>query len=185
MALCGLLIMMGVMLAFAKVSSLGAFVQVFRLNHRPTALGSWGIAFGAGIALVALYFAHLGWVQVHDTALSRAFRYAEPKLRILLPIFALIGPFLEEPIMRGFLYPAFRGSYPLAVSVTIVVAMSLNMHPETLTEPGMFTFLVVSLNFVVCLIRENSNSLWDCILCHLAYNGTLALADIWRIVGQR
>jgi membrane protease YdiL (CAAX protease family) len=180
--LCGLLIAMGVTVAFARVSSVENFLQAFRLDAPPSAFGTWGFFFGIALALVGLYFARLGWI--HDTALTRHFRFASPGLRILLPIAFLVGPFLEEPIMRGFLYPAFRSSYPAITSMVIIAAMSLTMHPETLSRPGIFTILIITLSCGLCVLREKSNNLWDCIVCHLAYNGVLAFADIVRIGGQ-
>ncbi len=180
--MCGLLIAFGVTLAFTKVSSPDKFLKVFRLNHRPTALAGWGVLFGIGLAFLAMYFTRIGWT--HDTALTSRFASAEPSLHVALSLLLLVGPFLEESMMRGFLYPAFRGSYPRMASTAIVVAMSLLMHPDGLSSPGILTLLIISLNAVLCSLRENSVSLWDCIICHLAYNGTLTLAEIAQITGH-
>jgi hypothetical protein len=98
--LCGLLIMMAVTLAFARVNSLRVFLETFRLDSHPTTLGGWGVLLGIGLALVGLYFVHRGWI--HDTALSRSLRYAEPRLPILMSLVLLIGPFLESPSYVGF-----------------------------------------------------------------------------------
>jgi membrane protease YdiL (CAAX protease family) len=173
--------MIGVTLALARVTSIGNFLRVFKLDGRPTSFGGWGVLFGIGLASAGLYFVHRG--LVHDTTLTRFLRSAEPARRVLLLTILLVtAPFLEEPVMRGFLYPAFRGSYHAASSMVIVVTMSLLMHPDALEKLGVFTILIITLNLALCLIRERSKSLWDCILCHLAYNATLALADIWQIV---
>lgn len=180
--ICGLLIAFSVTLAFAKVSSLGAFSRVFRLNRPPTPFGIWGLLFGLGIALAAMYLIRHGYTP--DTVLSRSFRSAGSGVSVLLSVAGLVSPFFEEPMMRGFLYPAFRGSYRAVTSTMIVIAMGLLLHPDALSKPGVYTLLIISLNLALCLLRENSISLWDCIICHLAYNGTLALTDIWRMVGQ-
>jgi membrane protease YdiL (CAAX protease family) len=89
----------------------------------------------------------------------------------------LLTPFYEETVMRGFLYKAFRGSYGILGSVAAVLCANTWFHWGLVSKP--LSFAMVSLGaLLLCLIRERTESLWNCILFHCAYN-TVATLD-WR-----
>jgi membrane protease YdiL (CAAX protease family) len=46
----------------------------------------------------------------------------------------LMAPFCEEIFMRGFLYRAFRGTYPVLVSTAILVVISCVMHIDQILQ---------------------------------------------------
>jgi membrane protease YdiL (CAAX protease family) len=85
-------------------------------------------------------------------------------------IVLLIGPFLEEAVMRGFFYPAFRSATPLVVSILLVCAIDvLLFHFRTFWIP-MALFGVGLVNIAACWLREHTKSLWPSIMLHFAYN---------------
>jgi membrane protease YdiL (CAAX protease family) len=82
----------------------------------------------------------------------------------------LISPFFEEFIMRGYIYKAFRGNYSIPSSIFFSVVISAFIHPSILQNFGIAILAILSLNLLVCILREKTDSLWNCLGCHLAYN---------------
>jgi len=92
----------------------------------------------------------------------------------------LIGPFLEEAVMRGFFYPAFRSAMPLVVSILFVSAIDvLLFHFRTFWIP-MALFGAGLVNIAACLLREYTKSLWPSIMLHFAYNIPFAVLASMR-----
>jgi membrane protease YdiL (CAAX protease family) len=82
----------------------------------------------------------------------------------------LLVPFYEEVVTRGFLYRAFRGTYGVPSSVFVVVLFSGYFHWSSVSR-SLFTFFSLALLWVLlCIVRETTTSLWNCILCHSVYN---------------
>jgi membrane protease YdiL (CAAX protease family) len=89
----------------------------------------------------------------------------------LVPL-VLLAPIFEESIKRGFLYKAFRGSYPLWPSMVVIVAWTALRHWSQYLH-WIAAMNLSLLTLVQCYLREKSDSLWDCILCHMAFNSSL------------
>ena len=87
----------------------------------------------------------------------------------------LLAPLFEESIYRGFLYKAFRGSYSIPVSSVLIIAWTCYTHWNQYSHSLAAAFDLSLLTLVQCYLREKSGSLWDCILCHMAFNGSLLL----------
>jgi membrane protease YdiL (CAAX protease family) len=87
-------------------------------------------------------------------------------------------PFVEESIMRGFFYRAFRGSYSVAVSTLLVVAIALATHWTQDYRSWVALIALGAGNVLFCFLRERSDGLWDCILCHFVYNATVVWAAL-------
>ncbi|HUE37486.1 MAG TPA: CPBP family intramembrane glutamic endopeptidase, partial [Candidatus Acidoferrum sp.] len=87
----------------------------------------------------------------------------------------IFAPFFEECLYRGFLYKAFRGSYSMGTSVTLIIAWTCSTHwgyyyhslPNALALSVFAVFL--------CYLREKSRSLWDCIIFHFIFNASIFL----------
>jgi membrane protease YdiL (CAAX protease family) len=95
-------------------------------------------------------------------------------------IVLLIGPFLEEAVMRGFFYPAFRSATPLVVSILFVCAIDvLLFHFRKFWIP-MALFGVGLVNMASCLLREHTKSLWPSMTLHFAYNIPFAVLASMR-----
>jgi membrane protease YdiL (CAAX protease family) len=92
----------------------------------------------------------------------------------------LVGPFLEETVMRGFFYPAFRNAMPLVVSILFVFAIDvLLFHFRTFWMP-MALLGVGFVNIAACFFREHTKSLWPSITLHLTYNIPFAVLASMR-----
>ncbi len=83
---------------------------------------------------------------------------------------ALLAPFLEEPIGRGFLYAAFRKGYSVTASTVLVTAVELLNHAPFTFNSIQWFVLIVSFSVATCMLREKTGSLWPPIVCHLALN---------------
>jgi membrane protease YdiL (CAAX protease family) len=82
----------------------------------------------------------------------------------------LIAPFCEEVVTRGFLYRAFRGRYSFLVTTVIIICFSVFFHWSSVSR-SLFTFgCLASLWALLCIVRERTGSLWDCLFCHAVYN---------------
>ncbi len=96
----------------------------------------------------------------------------------------VIPPFVEEFMMRGFLFTNLRSVLSFGWSSAIVSALFGLAH-ITQTENGLFwsgaiNFFVLSM--VLCYMREKTGSLWPCIGIHVLQNGVAFLAlYIWKV----
>jgi membrane protease YdiL (CAAX protease family) len=82
----------------------------------------------------------------------------------------VIVPFCEEAVARGFLYRAFRGSYGPSLTTVFIICFSAYFHWGSVSR-SVFTFAcLASLWALLCILRERTGSLWNCLLCHAVYN---------------
>jgi membrane protease YdiL (CAAX protease family) len=159
---------------FARTESLASFWTGFGLDRKPSDY----VWFGVTMALIIRGFGRFmvihGWghgVWDHDiigfkqtTGLDRYF--------FLAPLLFL-APLFEESIYRGFLYKAFRGSHWMVTSMALIVGYTAYTHWSYYSHSWVAAFDLSVLTIVQCYLRENSDSLWDCILCHFAFNASL------------
>ena len=90
-----------------------------------------------------------------------------------------ITPFAEEVAIRGFVYRAFRGSYGIFLSIFLVVCWDLVAHWQ-IAFHTLFNFaLYTSFAVFICVVREKTRSIWNCIFCHAIYNA--ATSRQWPI----
>ncbi len=151
--------------------SVKQFLEHVGLTRRPSLFG-WSSAWAAiGIGLFSLYNASKGWTS--EGHISASFHHGGSGARWFYVIYVTaLFPILEEVVMRGFIYRAFRGSYPQFVSTLLVLSIVTFMHWSAVWR-GPATFLFIeTVAVVLCVIRERSGSLWNCIIFHAAYNGT-------------
>jgi membrane protease YdiL (CAAX protease family) len=160
---------------FARTEKMDSFWKGFGLDQKPSNY----VWFGVAAALIIRAFSHFmlihGWGKGVSNYDITAFRdtIGIERYGFLFPAL-LLAPVFEESINRGFLYKAFRGSYSLGVSMTLLVAWAALNHSRFFYSHSMLAVFDMSLLTIVqCYLREKSNSLWDCILCHFAFNASL------------
>lgn len=88
----------------------------------------------------------------------------------------VLAPFFEELAFRGFIYKAFRQSYPIAACITLLVAITAVTHYPDFLSSWLTGSVLGIWTIVQCYVREKSDSLWDCIICHAAFNGWLMIS---------
>lgn len=164
---------------FARTETLRSFWQAFGLNRRPSDY----VWFGLVCILTLRLFSHLmltsgtgKGVWLHDvywfTATTGAERYF-----YLVPL-ALLAPLFEEPIYRGFLYKAFRGSFGIGVSTALIVAWTAFTHWQYYSHSFLAAVVLSIWAVIQCHLREKSDSLWDCIICHMVFNAWVLIVAI-------
>jgi hypothetical protein len=131
-----------------------------------------------GAALAIRFSGHFmithGWGNGVVNYDIRAFKNTQgPERYFFLVPLVLLAPLFEESVYRGFLFKAFRGSYPLGASMALIVAWTVNTHWPQYSHSSVAAVDLSLLTLVQCYLREKSDSLWDCIFCHLAYNGSI------------
>jgi len=155
----GLFVILSVSLFIARVRSLADFVTAFDLTRpREQDLLS---AFGVGLLIqfVGIFIFVGNLSSIHA---ARTFPPAS--------VVVLLAPFFEEPAMRGFAYKALRNSYPVAVSICLMVLISLLFHWGQIYGSLKGTVTIAAINATLCLLKEKYSSLWICVTCHLAFN---------------
>jgi membrane protease YdiL (CAAX protease family) len=94
----------------------------------------------------------------------------------------LLTAFYEETVTRGFLYRAFRGSYQVFASIVCVLLFVGYFHWGLTAQPLAFVLLLIGA-VLLCMIREWTGSIWNCILFHAAYNATVTLRWPFYVFG--
>jgi membrane protease YdiL (CAAX protease family) len=161
---------------FARTETLASFWKGFGLDHKPSDY----VWFGIVAALTIRFFGHFmmahGWgagVSDYDIiAFKKTIGFE--RYFFLLPTI-ILAPIFEEAIYRGFLYKAFRGSYPIVLSTILIIAWTTNTHWRYFSHSWIAALDLSTLTVVQCYLREKSDSLWDSILCHFAFNASLLL----------
>ena len=176
----GMLPPLVVILWFTRTNSVAALLKRFDLLTPPGKLGLAGILFGVGLGILGVYVTSR--VRLPNSAITARFVGAPTAKQLYLVGMFLTGPFVEELIMRGFLYRAFRNTYGFFGATTFVLLVAGFTHMDVVSKSLWGLFFIMSVNLTICCIRERSRSLWDCILCHVAYNGVLAMETLWVVL---
>lgn len=148
---------------FARTETVASFCKAVGLDRKPTD----HIWFGVVAVLVIRFLS----ITAFNTVQHEPF---DPFLGLNGYYFYLLlaAPFLEEPIYRGFLYKAFRGSYPVPLSIALIVGFTAFTHWNQYAHSAIAAVVLSAFTVVLCYLREKSESLWDCILCHFIFNGS-------------
>jgi membrane protease YdiL (CAAX protease family) len=161
---------------FARTETFAAFLSAFRLDRKPT----HHVWFGIVMAVILRFLGYIMMVHrqgngIHDYNIT-LFRnnVGFERFFFLFPLI-FFAPLFEEPIYRGFLYKAFRGSYSVAVSTGLIIGWVCFTHWSQYSHSWVAAVDLSALTVVQCYLREKSNSLWDCILCHFVFNASLLL----------
>jgi membrane protease YdiL (CAAX protease family) len=159
---------------FARTETLALFWRAFGLDRKPSNY----VWFGIVATLFLRFFSHL----VLNLGLSKGVRDEDiiafkstfgPERYLFLAPLVLLAPLFEECIYRGFLYKAFRGSFSMAVSVALIIIWTAYTHWNQYSVSWIAALGLSLFAIIQCYLREKSDSLWDCIFCHMAFNGSL------------
>jgi hypothetical protein len=155
---------------FARTETLATFTQAMGLDRKPTERAWFGIV----MALALRIFSHIayarGWAHGYTLPSLGGFVRTEGLERYFYLASPIMAAFYEEPVMRGFLYKAFRGSYSSSLSTTLIIGVTVWTHWPQYIHSIVAAVTLSALTAVQCRLREKSSSLWDCILSHLVFN---------------
>jgi len=81
-----------------------------------------------------------------------------------------VGPFYEELLFRGFLFPALRRYLPLVASIVIDGLLFALYHGPQLAWSWAPMLLIFVVGSVLTIVRARTGSLGSAFLVHSAYN---------------
>lgn len=175
-ALSGLAALL-VVLFFAHPQSPLDFLNLFELKSIREGISYFVVVVGFVFGIIGVFIAQAELVGFPEKFyLTRPFIHQAGLKKHLFTILLLVGPVFEEIIMRGFLYRAFRKSYGISLSIFIVVLVSTLTHRSVMIVSVWVFLFLTALHIILCLILEKTCNLWNCIICHITYNATLACA---------
>ncbi|OVE76397.1 hypothetical protein BVX98_06165 [bacterium F11] len=151
----------------------------FQMPERNNALTIL-FSMGAGVAIAVVVAVILtNRSKVPPTPMMNALQTSSPGVVVqFLFLAALIGPFFEEIIHRGFIFDAInkvRGKKAAIVIVSIVFGM---MHFDQLSGDWMAIGLIMVLAVLLTLVRSFSGSVIPGIAMHYSYNIALMALPI-------
>jgi len=155
---------------FSRAPNTREFFLKLGLNNKINLYGYVAAWVAFLIVLFSHYATSYGWV----TAVKNVNHIDHDLVGFYYVFFVIkttmLGPFFEEVVTSGFMYSALRERYKMPLCVFLIVAFASFFHWGVITS-SFLTFLCLTLLFVLsCVVRENTNSLWNCILCHGVYN---------------
>lgn len=162
---------------FSRASTISSIVGIFELRALRQGVNVSAPVVGVllgGIGILVVR-CHLGG----DVGNASMARYFVPEVGVTKYLFAtllLIGPIVEEIVIRGFLYRAFRRSYHVIFSISAIVVVAMVIHWNVIASSIWVLFLLAGLQVILCVLLERTHNLWNCIVCHVAYNATLLVA---------
>ncbi len=162
---------------FARTESIRSFCSAVGLDRKPTNYAWFGVAAALGLRLLSHSIYTLGWARGYSDYDLSLFRASHTPDRYLYLFPLLVAAFWEEPVKRGFLYKAFRGTYSIAASIAVILVYTAYAHWNQYAHMGWAVISLSVITAVQCYVREKSDSIWDCILLHLVFNGSSLLVS--------
>jgi len=99
---------------------------------------------------------------------------------ILFSIFALVAPFAEEVIFRGYIYKGFENRVGSIWAGIIVTVAFILIHGPQLAFSAVLLSLIMIISVVLIYVRIKTDNLTNCIIIHLVYNSILVMI-MWII----
>jgi membrane protease YdiL (CAAX protease family) len=166
---------------FARTESFASFVKAIGLDRKPSDYVWFGVVCALGLRFIAHFIVTNGWMKGYANYDITEFRHTAGPDRYFYLLPLLLAAFFEEPVFRGFLYKAFRRSYSTPASTILIVAFTAGTHWTQYYHSMVAVIDLSTLAIVQCYLREKSDSLWDCIFCHLAYNASIFIVAGFRV----
>ncbi|HEY1789288.1 MAG TPA: CPBP family intramembrane glutamic endopeptidase [Verrucomicrobiae bacterium] len=124
---------------------------------------------GCSLGLAAQYAVHFGLAPPQN-AIAHSFYGFGLNGANYFRLLAITFPLVEETIVRGYFYKAFRRGYSVLTSVTLVAAISIMSHFAIMSGVFSGAIFILALNILTSLLRERTQNIWNCIFCHVVYN---------------
>ena len=161
--LCGAYVLSG-------TRSFADFVTRCGLMRQPTFHGWIYACVAIGVSLLGKFASINGWTSGSSSGGYAAAGGNTYEFYVILV--CLIGPFYEEVTTKGFFYAALRARYGPVLSTAAIIAFLAYFHRYSLSHSIVTPLCLGALWILTCLARENTSSVWDCIICHSAYNAS-------------
>lgn len=170
---------LGTVILIIRPSSVHEFLDYFdlRLNIREIKVISLPLGFCLGFAGVILSKYNLV-DSSGNPGFSQIFKESNFYIKYFFALALIVFPFIEEIVMRGFIYRTFRDYYGMLFSFGLVFLIALVIHWSSMTASVSAFLIICILQVVLCYIYEKTNCLWNSIICHATYNATLGIHDL-------
>lgn len=164
---------LGVIWLFLRPPSVGEYFRQLGLRFPPRDVSIPLVLLGLALGLVANYLGTRFPAEANSPYL-KSFANGSYEGAYLYAVVLVAGPVLEEMVMRGFLYQAFRKGYGAPMSVASLVFIGTLTHWKVATASVWYFLMLALLQVTICLAFEKTRNLWNCIAIHVAYNAVMA-----------
>lgn len=128
-----------------------------------------------GVLVSAAYY----FVQVLDPSFNpdqeQVNEYTQTPSRLSLLVLVILPPLVEEPVFRGFMFPAFAKRYGLFIGAVITSILFGFAHLQL--NVSVYTFI---LSLLLCLLYTRTGSIIPGIIFHMLNNYVAYLANVQR-----
>lgn len=128
-----------------------------------------GVLLTIGIQIAATFLPDKGSFPLEKMFSSQDASYA------LAAFAVIIGPFMEELIFRGVLFPIFEARAGLAFAIILTAALFAAMHIPEYSGAWNHVIFIFMVGLVLSLTRGLTRSLAPCVILHVTYNGCLMI----------
>lgn len=167
------------------VGFVAAWLVVTRIGRRPfwRTLG-WGwipqfrLIHAIGLAFLMYGVAILSQLTLpHTETELEKFLKMGLGIRIMVAALAVLtAPLIEEIVYRGVVYSSVEGLMGKGAAVTFVTLLFALVHAPQYWGSVAALTAILSLSFVLTLLRAWTGKLLPCVVTHLVYNGIQAVA---------
>ena len=172
---------MAVMYALVRMRTTVPLLKAIRWNWPE----NWAIYLGAGFAL-AVCLVPLGRFLPMPKNLPIDDYFKNARDAYILSLFGvLVAPLFEELCFRGFLYPSLARRLGIPTAIVLTALPFAMLHGAQLSfswGPLLVIFLV---GIALTTVRALKKSVAATVLMHMAYNGTLLVAELIATDGFR
>jgi hypothetical protein len=176
---------LSITLAMQLIGLVAAWMFVTRLGRRPfwRSLG-WGWipqfklvhAIGLALLMIGVAVAAEHTLPHKETDLEKFLKMG-PAVRIMVAALAVVtAPLIEEIVYRGVIYSTVESLMGKGAAVTIVTLLFALVHAPQYWGSVAALTAILSLSFVLTLLRAWTGKLLPCFATHLVYNSVQALA---------
>jgi CAAX protease family protein len=178
---------LSITLAMQLTGLVAAWMFVTRMGRRPfwRSLG-WGWipqfklvhAIGLALLMIGLAVAAEHTLPHKETDLEKFLKMGA-SVRIMVAALAVVtAPLIEEIVYRGVIYSTVEGLMGKVAAVTFVTMLFALVHAPQYWGSAAALTSILSLSFVLTLLRAWTGKLLPCFATHLVYNSVQALALI-------
>ena len=176
---------LAITLAMQLIGLVAAWMFVTRMGRRPfwQSLG-WGWvpqfrlvhAIGLALLMIGVAVAAEHTLPHKETDLEKFLKMGA-SVRIMVAALAVVtAPLIEEIVYRGVIYSTVEGLMGKVAAVTFVTLLFALVHAPQYWGSVAALTSILSLSFVLTLLRAWTGKLLPCFATHLVYNSVQALA---------
>ena len=133
------------------------------------------LRYALGGFLLALIFVFLSSLLFPTPSPSGIEKLPETPLSLTLVLLfgAVVGPFLEEVVFRGFVFKVVEDVYAASLAVPVTTVLFAGLHLSQLGSNWPAFLVILGVGYVLTLVRQRTGSVISSIIMHTTYNATI------------